>query len=180
MLQQLRTDVAQLAIAATGDGSARQQAAVILHSDAFRIMAMQRLREAARALHVPLANHLVRVAQMAMYAIEINTDVTLGEGVYFVHSLGIIIGGDARIGNRVRFYGNNTVGTVHDDGYPVIEDDVWVGAGARILGPIRIGARARIGANAVVLHDVPPDHVAAGVPATVRPRKDVPALAGER
>lgn len=180
MLKRLYDDAVQLAVAATGAASRGNVARVVLHSDSYRITALQRLREAGRALHVPLVNHAVRVVQMALFAIEINTDVTLGEGVYFVHSLGVIIGGDARIGARVRFFGNNTVGTVHDDGYPVIEDDVWVGAGARILGPIRIGARARIGANAVVLCDVPPDHVAAGVPAKVRPRKDLAASPGGR
>jgi serine O-acetyltransferase len=57
------------------------------------------------------------------------------------------------------------VGTAKDNGYPVIEDDVIVGAGARILGPIRVGARSSIGANAVVLEDVPPDSVVVGIPA---------------
>jgi serine O-acetyltransferase len=53
----------------------------------------------------------------------------------------------------------------------VIDEDVEIGVGARILGPVHIGARAQIGANAVVLRDVPPDSFAAGVPATIRPRK---------
>ena len=60
----------------------------------------------------------------------------------FVHTVGIVIGGTARVGSRVRFMGSNTVGTAKDNGYPVIEDDVEVGAGARILGPIRVGARS--------------------------------------
>jgi serine O-acetyltransferase len=90
--------------------------------------------------------------------------------VYFVHTSGIVLGGDSRVGDRVRFYGSNTLGTVHDDGYPTIEDDVWLGVGARVLGPITIGARSRIGANAVVLKDVPPDSVAVGVPAQIKSR----------
>ena len=77
-------------------------------------------------------------------------------------------------GPQATLYGSNTIGTAKDDGYPVIEDDVWIGAGARILGPIRIGARSRIGANAVVVTDVPPDSVAIGIPAKVRPRTDFP------
>ncbi|MBX7113925.1 MAG: serine acetyltransferase [Myxococcaceae bacterium] len=144
----------------------------VLGTDSYRILALNRAREAARRFHVPLVNHALRVVQTAVLGIEIGKDVTIGKGVYFVHPLGVVIGGNARVGDRVRFYGNNTVGTAKDNGYPVIEDDVWVGAGARILGPIRIGARSRIGANAVVLTDVPADHVAVGIPAKVFPKTD--------
>jgi serine O-acetyltransferase len=177
MFSALRDDAIQLATAATGQTTPRAIARLVFGSDSYRITFLNRIREASRRLHIPLVNHILRMVQTAMFSIEIDSRVVLGRGVYFVHSLGVIIGGDARIGDRVRFYGNNTVGTVRDDGYPVIEEDVWIGAGARILGPIRIGARSRIGANAVVLKDVPPDSVAAGIPATIRPRKDVDAAA---
>ena len=156
-----------------GHAGPKAVASMVLTSDGYRVLALQRLREAARGLGIPMGNHALRVAQTALLGVEIGKDVQLGTGVYFVHSLGTVIGGDAKIGNRVRFYGNNTVGTAKDDGYPTIEDDVWVGAGARILGPITIGARSRIGANAVVLQDVPPDSVAVGIPARVFPRRDV-------
>ena len=172
MIGALISDAVEMAKAATGASDAKSLAKVVLTSDSYRITALNRAREAAIAFHIPLLNHVLRVAQTAVMGIEIGRDVTLGKGVYFVHSLGIVIGGDARIGDRVRFYGNNTVGTAKDNGYPVIEDDVWIGAGARILGPVRIGARSRIGANAVVLQDVPPDSVAVGIPARIFPRKD--------
>ncbi|MBU8897252.1 serine acetyltransferase [Corallococcus sp. H22C18031201] len=168
----LVTDAVELARAATGAPDAKSLAKVVLTSDSYRITALNRAREAALSWHIPLVNHVLRVAQTAVMGIEIGKEVTLGRGVYFVHSLGIVIGGDSRIGDRVRFYGNNTVGTAKDNGYPIIEDDVWIGAGARILGPVRVGARSRIGANAVVLQDVPPDSVAVGIPARIFPRKD--------
>ncbi|RKH07764.1 serine acetyltransferase [Corallococcus praedator] len=168
----LISDAVEMARAATGNSDAKSLAKVVLTSDSYRITALNRAREAAITFHIPLLNHVLRVAQTAVMGIEIGKDVTLGKGVYFVHSLGVVIGGDARIGDRVRFYGNNTVGTAKDNGYPIIEDDVWIGAGARILGPVRIGARSRIGANAVVLQDVPPDSVAVGIPARIFPRKD--------
>lgn len=169
MLSALVQDARELERAARGDGSARSVLRTALGSDSFRVTALERLRKALRRLHVPLAPHLLRVTQTALFGIEIGRDVTLGPGVYFVHALGVVLGGDARIGARVRFYGNNTVGTVRDDGYPVIEDDVVVGAGARILGPIRIGAGAQIGANAVVMQDVPAGWTAVGIPARLLP-----------
>ena len=84
-----------------------------------------------------------------------------------MHPVGIVVGGAARVGARVRFMGSNTVGTARGDGHPTIGDDVVLGCGARVLGPVRVGARAVIGANAVVLSDVPEDAVAVGVPARV-------------
>lgn len=173
LAQALVNDAREVARSEHGQVGVKSVASMVLTSDGFRVLALQRLREAARGLGIPLGNHALRVAQTAVLGVEIGKDVELGNGVYFVHTLGTVVGGDAKVGNRVRFYGNNTVGTAKDDGYPVIEDDVWVGAGARILGPITIGARSRIGANAVVLKDVPPDSVAVGIPARIIPRKDV-------
>src|ERR1700754_2777964 len=155
MLRALWKDAIELTRASGGEMNAKAVSRAILAQDSYAITTLSRIRKAARQVHIPLVNHALRVVQTGFYGIEIGKDVTLGYGVYFVHPLGIVIGGDARIGDRVRFYGNNTVGTAKDNGYPVIEDDVWIGAGARILGPVCIGARSRIGANAVVLEDVP-------------------------
>lgn len=136
-------------------------------SDSFHINALTRIRELSRALHVPIVNRVLRLTQTALYGVEIGKDVKLGRGVYFVHTAGTVIGGDAQVGDRVILMGNNTIGTAKDNGYPVIEDDVVIGVGARILGPIRIGTGAVIGANAVVLTDVPAGAVAVGIPAKI-------------
>jgi serine acetyltransferase len=167
MFAQLRADARELQVAALFEPGLPGLTRAVLTTDGFRLLVLQRLRELARRRGVPLVNAALRSLQMAYAGVEIGKDVTLGDGVYFVHPVGVVIGGTSRIGARVRFYGSNTVGTAKDDGYPTLEDDVWVGAGARILGPVLIGARARIGANAVVLDDVPADAVARGVPATV-------------
>lgn len=172
MFSKIVADAKELRRAAKFSDDLRGLLKTVLTADGYRILVMNRVRESARKYHVPLLNAVLRSAQQAMAGIEIGKDVTLGEGVYFVHPVGVVIGGDAKIGDRVRFYGSNTIGTAKDDGYPVIEDDVWIGAGARILGPVRIGARSRIGANAVVVTDVPPDSVAVGIPAKIRPRTD--------
>lgn len=176
MWQELLTDAQELTMMATGRTDVASIIKTALSADSYQITLINRLRVAARKYHIPLVNHALRVVQTAVHGIEIGKQVQLGHGIWFIHPLGIVIGGNAKVGNRVRFFGNNTVGTAKENGYPVIEDDVWVGAGARILGPITVGARSVIGANAVVLTDVPPDSVAVGIPARIRPKTD----AGEK
>jgi len=142
----------------------------VLLQDGYAVLAMNRARDVARRWHIVGLNRALRLTQMALYGIEIGRDVELGEGVVFVHTLGTVIGGDARIGDRVRVMGNVTIGTAKDNGYPRIGNDVNIGAGARILGPVHVGDGAVIGANAVVLTDVPAGALAVGVPATVQVR----------
>jgi serine O-acetyltransferase len=156
---------------ASGTVSARTLARSVFLTDSFPVMVMTRVRESCRRWHVPGVNRVLRYTQMAIFGIEIGRDVELGPGVFFVHTLGTVVGGNARLGARVRLMGSNTIGTAKDNGCPIIEDDVEIGCGARILGPVRIGARAQIAANAVVLQDVPADGLAIGVPAVVRPAR---------
>ncbi len=160
------TDARELAAAARRDTDRRD----VLHmmtTDAYWLLALFRLRQAARRLRIPLANRVLRLMQMMFGGVELGNEVRLGPGVYFIHSLGTVVGGTAAVGARVRFMGNNTIGTASDNGYPVIEDDVEIGAGARVLGPVRIGKGAVIGANAVVLSDIPAGAVAVGAPARI-------------
>ncbi|MGC4093525.1 MAG: DapH/DapD/GlmU-related protein [Polyangiaceae bacterium] len=172
MLKLLR-DTLELARVANGDTSLKSIGRALV-LDAWPILALSRVRETARSLHVPGVNRALRMAQMVLYGVEIGKDVELGAGVYLVHSLGTVIGGTSRVGERVRFMGNNTVGTAKENGCPVIEDDVVVGCGARILGPIHIGKGATIGANAVVLSDVPANAVVVGSPAREVARNRTP------
>jgi serine O-acetyltransferase len=161
--------------------SAKEAAKAALSQDGYKVLLLSRVREAARKWHVPGVNHALRLATTVVYGIEIGNTVELGEGINFAHTLGTVIGGTSKVGARVKFMGNNTVGTAKDNGCPVIEDDVVVGCGARVLGPIRVGRGAFIGANAVVLHDVPPGAIVTGIPARVHRAKDESATdAGER
>jgi serine O-acetyltransferase len=82
-----------------------------------------------------------------------------------------VIGETAEIGENVTLYHNVTLGGVSWERvkrHPTLEDHVVVGAGAQILGPIRIGARSRIGANSVVVRDVPPNSIVVGIPGRFR------------
>jgi serine O-acetyltransferase len=92
----------------------------------------------------------------------------MGGGMSMPHPTGIVIHPDVRIGPNCMIFQQVTIGTRGgDDGVPVIEGDVNFGAGAKVLGPLRIGAHVQIGANAVVLVDIPEGATAVGIPARV-------------
>ena len=157
-----------------GEGSPSVKDAVraALTQDGYKVLMMSRIRESARKWHIPGVNHTLRLVTTVLYSIEIGNDIELGDGINFTHTLGTVIGGTSKVGSRVKFMGNNTIGSAKDNGCPVIEDDVVIGCGARILGPVRIGKGAYIGANAVVLHDVPAGAIATGIPAKVQERRE--------
>ncbi|NMB02083.1 MAG: serine O-acetyltransferase [Firmicutes bacterium] len=101
--------------------------------------------------------------------IEIHPGAKLGRNLFIDHGMGVVIGETAEVGNNVTIFHGVTLGGLGASSgqkrHPTIEDDVIIGAGAQILGPIRIGQGAKIGANAVVLKDVKPYTTVVGVPA---------------
>jgi serine O-acetyltransferase len=102
--------------------------------------------------------------------IEIHPGATIGPQLFIDHGMGVVIGETAEIGQGVTLYHGVTLGgTSLSKGkrHPTLEDHVVVGAGAKVLGNIRIGANSKIGANAVVLKSVPPDSIVVGVPGQV-------------
>lgn len=101
------------------------------------------------------------------FAIELGNDIELGPGVFFLHSVGTVVGGDAKIGEGCVFLGNNTVGSSGGPGAPRIGARTVIGAGARVLGKIVIGEDCILGANTVVVDDIPAGKVAMGIPARV-------------
>lgn len=113
---------------------------------------------------------LLYILNRVLFSIALPPSVTVGRNVLFGYSgLGIVVHANCVIGNNVKISQNVTIGGRSGHvAVPVIEDDVEIGAGACVLGPIRIGRGARIGANAVVLSDIPPGAVAVGVPAMLR------------
>ncbi len=112
--------------------------------------------------------------------IEIHPGAQIGSGFFIDHGMGVVVGETAVIGKCVTMYHGVTLGgTSLKKGkrHPTIEDEVVIGAGAKILGDIIIGAHSRIGANAVVVRSVPPNSVVVGVPGQVVVRSQ-PAEAG--
>jgi serine O-acetyltransferase len=105
--------------------------------------------------------------------IELPCEVEIGKNFVIDHFGGIVISGYARFGDNCRIRNGVVVGLqrVDQPAAPIIGDNVDVGTGAKVLGAIKIGNNVVIGANAVVIRDVPDDCVAAGVPAVNRPRR---------
>ncbi|MDO4911888.1 MAG: serine O-acetyltransferase EpsC [Corynebacterium sp.] len=107
--------------------------------------------------------------------VEIHPGATIGRRFFIDHGMGVVIGETAEIGDGVMIYHGVTLGgqvLTQTKRHPTLEDNVTVGAGAKVLGPITIGEGSAIGANAVVTKDVPPNNIAVGIPAKNRPRKN--------
>lgn len=118
---------------------------------------------------VPVLPKLCYAFNRIVFAAVVPPSVQMGKDVLLGYKgLGIVIHRRAVIGDRVNIGANVTIGGrgKHHE-VPVIEDDVVIGTGAKILGPVRVGRGASIGANAVVLRDVPPGATAVGVPARI-------------
>ncbi len=116
------------------------------------------------------------VSQVARFVtgIEIHPAAKLGPGLFIDHGMGVVIGETAEIGADVTMYHGVTLGGTsleRTKRHPTIGDRVTLGAGAKILGPITIGADSRVGANAVVVRPVPPSSVVVGVPGQVIARR---------
>lgn len=117
--------------------------------------------------------HVLNKCVQILTGIELPCEVELGRNFVIDHFGGIIISGYAKFGNNCRIRNGVVVGLRHveDKRAPTIGNNVDIGAGAKLLGPIQIGNNVLIGANAVVLSDVPDNSIAVGVPAVVKPRK---------
>lgn len=105
--------------------------------------------------------------------IEIHPGATIGRRFFIDHGMGVVIGETAEVGDDVMLYHGVTLGgRTRDAGkrHPTLGDGVAVGAGAKILGPVTIGAGSVVGANAVVTRDAPADSILVGVPAKPRQR----------
>ena len=117
------------------------------------------------------------ISQLARFltGIEIHPKAKIGKNLFIDHGMGVVIGETSEIGNNVTIYHNVTLGGISpsinsDDQrnmkrHPTLEDNVVVGSGAQILGPVTVGKNAKIGANAVVTKDVPENAVMVGIPA---------------
>src|SRR5687767_7132027 len=125
---------------------------------------------AAHAMYearVPLAPRTVAFASRAVTGIEIHPAARIGEDFFIDHGSGVVIGETAEIGDRVTLYQGVTLGGTgfaRGKRHPTVQDDVTIGSGAKLLGPVTVGHGAKIGANTVVIQDVPPNSTVVGNP----------------
>jgi len=124
----------------------------------------------AHALHnagVPILPRMVAYVSRAITGIEIHPAAKIGGGFFIDHGMGVVIGETAELGDDVTLYQGVTLGgTGFATGkrHPTVQDNVTIGSGAKLLGPITVGHGSKIGANSVVIHDVPPNSTVVGNP----------------
>ena len=117
-----------------------------------------------------IARAISQLSRM-LTGIEIHPGAKIGKGLFIDHGMGVVIGETAEIGDNVTLYHGVTLGgTGKDDTgkrHPTVGNNVFIGSGAKILGPIVVGDNVKIGANAVVLENIPSDCTAVGIPARI-------------
>lgn len=116
------------------------------------------------------------ISQFARFitGIEIHPGATIGKGLFIDHGMGVVIGETSEVGDNVTLYHGVTLGgTGKDKGkrHPTVGNNVIIGAGAKVLGPIRIEDNCKIGSNSVVLKDVPKDSTVVGIPGKIVNKK---------
>jgi serine O-acetyltransferase len=116
---------------------------------------------------VPLAPRMLANATKILTGIEIHPAARIGRGLFMDHGSGIVIGETAEVGDDVTMYQGVTLGGTgfaRGKRHPTVGNQVMIGAGSKLLGPIQIGNRSKVGANSVVIHDVPANSTVVGNP----------------
>jgi serine O-acetyltransferase len=126
-----------------------------------------RVAHALYGHNVPMLPRVIAYAARSLTGVEIHPAAKIGDGLFIDHGMGVVIGETAEVGRDVTLYQGVTLGgTGFAQGkrHPTVMDNVTVGSGAKLLGPITIGSCSKIGANSVVIHDVPANSTVVGVP----------------
>ena len=129
-----------------------------------------RVAHALHEAHVPILPRLISYITRSVTGVEIHPAARIGDALFIDHGMGVVIGETAVIGDNVTLYQGVTLGgTGFATGkrHPTVGDNVTVGSGAKLLGPIEIGHGAKVGANSVVITDVPPNSTVVGNPGHV-------------
>jgi len=167
MFHAIKTDIA---IIRERDPAARNLAEILLCYPGLHALCLHRISHKLWHLGLPLLPRLLSQLGRLLTGVEIHPGARIGSGVFIDHGMGVVIGETAVIGNRcLLFQGVTLGGTGKQTGkrHPSLGENVVVGAGAKVLGAISVGANTRIGAGSVLLRDVEPDCTVVGVPGRV-------------
>jgi len=164
--RELRED---LAAAQERDPAARSVGRVemLLTYRGVQALLAHRVSHALYSAGIPLVPRFIAFVTTAVTGVEIHPAARVGRGLFIDHGVGVVIGETAELGDHVTIYQGVTLGGTgfaRGKRHPTLGDQVMVGAGAALLGPIEIGERSKIGANSVVIHDVPPGSTVVGNP----------------
>ena len=152
------------------DPACRSTMEVILCYPGFHILFFHRLAHWMWNHGLKLLARIVSHAGRFFTGIEIHPGAKIGPGFFIDHGMGVVIGETAEIGENVTLYHGVTLGGTSwkkEKRHPTIGNNVVIGAGAKVLGPFKVGDNSRIGAGSVVVHEVPPNSVVVGVPGRV-------------
>lgn len=158
------------------DPAAKSIVEIILCYPGFHAILLHRIAHFFYKANMSLIARLISQINRFFTGIEIHPGAEIGKGFFIDHGMGVVIGETTKIGNNVTLYQGVTLGgTGKEKGkrHPTLGDNIVVGSGAKVLGPLKIGDNCKIGAGAVVLKDVPPNSTVVGVPGKAVVRKKV-------
>ncbi|WP_087483306.1 serine O-acetyltransferase EpsC [Brachybacterium massiliense] len=160
-----------LAAAHRRDPAATDDLAIVLTSPGLHAIWTHRVAHRLWKRGAKLPALVLAQGARSITGVEIHPGATIGRRFFIDHGMGVVVGETAEVGDDVMLYHGVTLGGRSMERvkrHPTVEDGVTIGAGARVLGPVVIGEESQIGANAVVVKDVPAGATAIGIPATVR------------
>lgn len=160
-----------LAAAHRRDPAATDDLAILLTSPGMHAIWTHRIAHRLWARGARLPALVLAQGARSITGVEIHPGATIGRRFFIDHGMGVVVGETAEVGDDVMLYHGVTLGGRSMERvkrHPTVGDGVTIGAGARVLGPVILGEGAQVGANAVVVKDVPAQATAVGIPATVR------------
>ena len=157
------------------DPAAKSKLSLILTYPGVKAVFFHRIANFFNVAKFDLLARIISQFSRFLTGIEIHPGAKIGKNLFIDHGMGVVIGETSEIGDNVTIYHMATLGGIAPSinsndqrnikRHPTIEDDVVIGSGAQVLGPVRIGRCAKIGANAVITKDVPEKAVMVGIPA---------------
>ena len=157
------------------DPAAKSKLSLILTYPGVKAVFFHRIANFFSVAKFDLIARLISQFSRFLTGIEIHPGAKIGKNLFIDHGMGVVIGETSEIGNNVTIYHAVTLGGIspsidserqrHEKRHPTIGDDVVIGSGAQIIGPVKVGNSSRIAANAVVVNDVPENTTMVGVPA---------------